>query len=438
MVDAGAIEADGMHAYAEALGHYERALELWGRVADADERAGLDRAEVLERAAQDARISGDSGRAVAFIDLALAMVDPVVEPIRAGLLHERRGEYLMFAQDLDSRFEALREAVRLVPTTPPSEERARVVASLAEALSLAGRDEEAGIVSQEAITIARQVGAGRELGRAQLALGWTQASSGAFDAAVASLHEACRLAEQHNDLDLLARAYGWLAEVLMRANRLEDAAKISLAGRESLRRLGLAGYWHDTYMLDSAAEALFKLGRWNEAEELAQQALAQASTQARPDELFAYLMIAMLQIARGEFQAAQEQLDTIEHRVLGGVREFARMYLGLLAELRVWQGRLGEAREAVEEGLARVVGTDEARSGRLVCLGMRYSPTAPSEHERGTILTTSKQLSAPRMPWRPGWRPWPPTRSRPAPLPYRQRRRSWPCGKQSNPGCRAS
>jgi len=326
------------------------------------------------------------------------MVDPMVEPIRAGLLHERRGEYLMFAQDLDSRFEALREAVRLVPTNPPSEERARVVASLAEALALAGRDEEAGIVSQEAITIARQVGAGRELGRAQLALGWAQASSGAFDAVVASLHEACWLAEQHNDLDQLARAYGWLAEVLMRANRLEDAAGISLAGRESLRRLGLAGYWHDTYMLDSAAEALFKLGRWNEAEELAQRALAQALTQARPDELFAYLMIAMLEVARGEFQAAQAHLDTIEHRVLGGVREFARMYLGLLAELRAWQGRLGEAREAVEDGLAQVVGTDEARSGRLVCLGMRvvadWAERARARHNLDDVAAAVRAADA--------------------------------------------
>jgi predicted ATPase len=87
-----AIEADGMHACAEALGHYERALELWDRVADAKRRAGLNRVEILQRAAQAARISGDSERAVAFIDLALAMVDPGAEPIRAGLLHERRGE----------------------------------------------------------------------------------------------------------------------------------------------------------------------------------------------------------------------------------------------------------------------------------------------------------------------------------------------------------
>jgi hypothetical protein len=49
------------------------------------------------------------------------------------------------------------------------------------------------------------------------------------------------------------------------------------------------------------------------------------------------------------------------------------MYLGILAELRVWQGRLDEARIAIEHGLDRIVGTDEARSARLVCLGMRVA-----------------------------------------------------------------
>jgi hypothetical protein len=47
------------------------------------------------------------------------------------------------------------------------------------------------------------------------------------------------------------------------------------------------------------------------------------------------------------------------------------MYLGLVAELRVWQGRLDEARTTIEQGLDRIVGTDEARSGRLMCLGLR-------------------------------------------------------------------
>jgi ATP/maltotriose-dependent transcriptional regulator MalT len=362
-----AIEADGMHAYAEALHHYARALELWDRVADAKGRAGLDRAEILQLAAQDARISGDSHHALALIDLALREVDPVAEPVRAGLLQERRGEYLMYSGGVDQRFEALAQAVRLIPTDPPSKNRALVLTSLAEALSFASREEEAAAASREAITIARQVGAEPELGRALVVLGWTQGVFGEFEDAAASLHEACRLAERHADSDVLARAYGCLAEILMQAGRLEDAVEASLSGRELVRQLGLAGYWHETYLVNSAAEALFKLGRWDEADKLARQALALA----RPDEMFAFLMVAMLEIGRGEFQAAEAHLETVKDRALGSWGEFARMYLGILAELRVWQGRLDEARTAIEHGLDRIVGTDEARSGRLACLGMR-------------------------------------------------------------------
>jgi tetratricopeptide (TPR) repeat protein len=173
-----AIEADGMHAYAEALHHYEQVLELWDRVNDAKGCAGLDRAEIFQRAAQDARISGDSGRAVAFIDLALREVDPAVEPVRAALLHERRGKYMGVGGDLNSRFEALHEAVRLIPSDPPSKERARVLASLADAMLLAAREEEAEAASREAIATARQVGAERELGNALIVLGWAQRLAG--------------------------------------------------------------------------------------------------------------------------------------------------------------------------------------------------------------------------------------------------------------------
>ena len=362
-----AIEADGMQAYAEALQHYERALELWERVNDARGCAGLDRVEILQLAAQDARISGDSRHALALVELALREVDPVAEPVRAGVLHERRGKYMGVGGDLNSRFRALHEAVRLIPSNPPSEERARVLASLAEAMLLAAREEEAEAASREAIAIARQVGAERELGRALVVLGWAQATRRGFEAGSASLREACRLAEKHADPDMLATAYGFLAEELMQADRLEEAIAVSLAGRDSVVRLGLSGYWHDTYLLGSAAEALFKLGRWDEADALARQALAQA----RSDERLAFLMIAALEVGRGEFEPAEAHLNQVKDRALGSSREFARMYLVLMAELRIWQGRLDEAWEAVEEGLDRVAGTDEARSGRLACLGMR-------------------------------------------------------------------
>jgi DNA-binding CsgD family transcriptional regulator/tetratricopeptide (TPR) repeat protein len=362
-----AIEADGMHAYAEALGHYERALELWGRVADSEGRAGLDRAELLQRTAQDARISGEGHHSLALIDLALREMDPVAEPVRTGLLHERRGKYAGVVGDLNARFESLREAVRLIPADPPSKERAQVLASFADAMLQAAREKEAEAASREAIAIARQVGAERELGHALVVLGWAQATRQGFEAGSASFREACRLAEKHADPDMLALAYGYLAEELMQADRLEEAVEVSHSGREAVLRLGLSGSWYDTYLLGSAAEALFKLGRWDEADRLAQQALAQA----RSDERLAFLMIAALEIGRGEFDAAEAHLSTIEDRVAGGSREFTRMYLVLVAELRIWQSRFDEAWEAVAAGLDRVAGTDEARSGRLICLGMR-------------------------------------------------------------------
>jgi predicted ATPase len=156
-VRAGA-DADAIHAYAEASHHYGRALDQWDRIPNAETRAGVDRVEVLQRAARAANASRDVDHALALIDQALQEVNPVLEPLRAGLLHERRGVYLMATRDLQSRFEALHEAVRLIPPDPPSKERAQLLASFAEALVLAARTEEAQAASEEAVAIARQGG----------------------------------------------------------------------------------------------------------------------------------------------------------------------------------------------------------------------------------------------------------------------------------------
>ena len=384
-----AVEAEAMHAHAEAARHYRRALEVWDRVSDAEARAGVDRVEVLQRAAGAANASGDTDRALALVEQALGLVDPVRDPVRAGLLNERRGLYVMVSRgDLASRFEALAEAVRLIPAQPPSRERARVLASYAEALVYAAQIDEARAAGEEAVVIARQVGADLELGRALLALGGAQAASGASEAAVVSLRESCRLAEQHADLDTLGLAYGWLGECLMLAGRLEDAVEVSRSGREPLRRLGLVGQWQDTFLLSQAAEALLKLGRWDEAHEVTAQALARAT----PDARFLFSTAAELEIGRGEFQAAEAHLELIKEQSLSpaGMPEAARDYAALTAELGLWQGQPEEAQAAVQEGLDRVANTNEqVRSGRLLWLGMRSqadrAELGRARHDQGEV-----------------------------------------------------
>jgi DNA-binding CsgD family transcriptional regulator/tetratricopeptide (TPR) repeat protein len=363
-----AAEADAVHAYAEALGHYERVLELWDRVPGAEQRAGMDHLEVLRRAAEAAVVTADDRRALALVDWALREVDPVAEPVRAALLHERRGFYLSIRQPPQARFEALSEAVRLVPTDPPSTARARLSASYAEVLLIAGRFEEAGVAGEEALAMARQLGAIGEVAVALNVVGYAQAVGGAFEAGIASLREACRLAEQQGDPETLANAYVLLGEALMQAGRLEDSVAASLAARAPLQRLGLEGLSLDGWWRINAAEALFKLGRWDEAQPLAAQGLAQARRGTS-----SAMIVAVLEVGRGEFQAAEAHLEAAkDHTLGGGDPEKIRVYCELVAELRIWQGRLEEAQAAVVEGLDRLADTGEQRcSGRLLCLGMR-------------------------------------------------------------------
>jgi len=197
----------------------------------------------------------------------------------------------------------------------------------------------------------------------------------------------------------------------MEIGRLEDAVEVSLSGRERLRQLGLAGYWPDSFLLANAVEALYKLGRWDEANELTNQALANAQPPFFSETPFPPLLAAaMIEVGRGEFQTAEAHLEAVKDRSLAGVADLAREYTALVAELRLWQGRLQEARAAVQDGLDRVAGTDEQmRSGRLLCLGCGSKPTRPSSDVPATIPTTSTQPSVPRTPWPPGPRPWRPT-----------------------------
>jgi hypothetical protein len=88
-VDAG-LAAERCCAFAEAQHHFERALELWELV---PAPVGLDRVELLARAAEAAANAGGAERAIMLARGALAEVDPARDPRRAGLLAGRLAAY---------------------------------------------------------------------------------------------------------------------------------------------------------------------------------------------------------------------------------------------------------------------------------------------------------------------------------------------------------
>ena len=155
-IDAGAAAAR-VAAWADADRQYERAL----RLADAAQLPeGIDRVELLRRAAEAAELSGDFPRAQVLVDGALAAAEKTGE--RVALLHARHG-YLRWTQgDNDGSLAAYEQGLALLPKKPPSAARARILGSLAGALLGLGRYEEGRKAASDGVATRR--GGRREAG----------------------------------------------------------------------------------------------------------------------------------------------------------------------------------------------------------------------------------------------------------------------------------
>jgi predicted ATPase len=80
------LAAERAHAVAEAARHFQRALVLWDRVPDRGRPAGLDRVDLLARAAEVTAFAGAAQPAAELLQDALGQVDPAAEPVRAAVL----------------------------------------------------------------------------------------------------------------------------------------------------------------------------------------------------------------------------------------------------------------------------------------------------------------------------------------------------------------
>ena len=80
--------------------------------------AGLDRVDLLSRAAEAAAFTGAVERAVGLVEDALDRVDPAVEPVRAAVLLARLGNHLRFAGDEAGALAVFEQAERLLAGAP--------------------------------------------------------------------------------------------------------------------------------------------------------------------------------------------------------------------------------------------------------------------------------------------------------------------------------
>jgi DNA-binding CsgD family transcriptional regulator len=267
------LEAEGIYAFAEAAHQLETALELWDRVEDAEDRAGLTRAAVVARAADDIHLAGAHPRAVALGRQAVEFEDEGGDIVRRALARERLGRYLWLTGDSDGALGAYREAVSMLPPTPPTAELARVLAALGQILILRGPSEEAPASCRRAIDIARAVGARAVEGHALNSLGVSMCATGRWDAAEGSLREAMRIAQELSELDDVCRAYVNLSDCIDQQGRVQEAADLALEGAAVTERLGVGSY--NLFLRGEASWRLMRLGRMDEAEDICDRALAE-------------------------------------------------------------------------------------------------------------------------------------------------------------------
>jgi tetratricopeptide (TPR) repeat protein len=367
-------QALALLAYEESARLYEMALsvlELGERVPGADRSEALARLELGRSAAEAADLAGDHNRAATLIRTAAELVDADNEPALAGLLRERLGRYLWTAGNSEAALIAYEEAVGLVPADKPSAARARVLAAQGQALMLTARYRQSRAICEEAIAMARRVGARGEEGHALNTFALDLAYLGEVEAGVTRLLEARGIAEEVDDVDDIGRAYLNLSELLSSAaDRPDDALDVALEGVDAARRLGLAGDY-GVSLQAVAATALFALGRWPEAERIIREAEElHPGEVARIDLLQARVR---LLVASGRDGAADNDLQELRCLCERAVDvQYHAPLCARTAELALWRGDPDAARAAVAAGLARVHDTDDVCFiGPLLSLGIR-------------------------------------------------------------------
>ncbi len=361
-----AAAAEAVNGLTEAVSHLERVLALWPAVPAADKLAGTELTALLARTAELADLTGDGHRAAELVRQALDLVDADEDPVRVALLYERLGAYLLPTGARSEGLAACRRAVDLVPTDPPSPERAQVLTTLGNALMLSWRHAESQVVCEEAVAAAAAGGDDRPAIRARGILGIDLTYLGNPAAGLAQVLDARSQARELGTPRDIAHSYALWCEVLIAGGRPTEAATAATEGLGLARDLGVERSF-GSLLAAYAAEALLETGDWDRADELLSFAL-------RPQTAFwahyPLLVRAQLAVGRGDLDAARADL------ALGSRAEreptSAARHARVTAELALWDGQPSAAAAAVAAGLNAIDGDASApQSTRLGALGLR-------------------------------------------------------------------
>ncbi|GLY95829.1 AAA family ATPase [Actinoplanes sp. NBRC 103695] len=366
-VVAAARAAESLYGFAEAHRHWTLALDL-----TAEDDPG--RTELLGHAAESAHHNGEHQRALARLEELAARPDGP----GACQIHLRRARYLAAAGRSATAETEYRNALAVPGCTPA--EKVTAAAYLAELLLHLGRYADAGERAREALELAEQLeGSTADRVRASAALGFSQAFRADPDAGLAVIRQAVAIAEESGHPDDLGCAYLHLAELLTGPlNSLEEGVLVARRGAARLAEDGV-GRSYQLRLLAIAANGLFRVGQWAEADRMLDAAMRQRPSGADAVEIL--LARCRLWVGFGDVEAAERDLDAVATVLAGGGARHVLPMLTLRAGLAMWLGRHDEARAAVQRGLTETRSDDLVLLGVLAWHGLRAEAEAHSGGE---------------------------------------------------------
>jgi DNA-binding CsgD family transcriptional regulator/tetratricopeptide (TPR) repeat protein len=340
-------------AHAERLALLARILELWPALPDAAERLGASHLDVLESAAEAAPAAGEDEKGIGFATTALKEIDPGREPARAAVLLEQRGLMKYRLGRADS-IDELREALRLMPASPPSAVRARMLARCAKRMATS-HEPGASAMAEEALTLARQTGDAATEAYALITVAEAHAHAPGYQLTSRSLEmlaQARALAERAQAYDPQLQATITESDLLEGMGEHERAAQVARQGVISAREYGLARAT-GTLLAANVAEPLMSLGRWDEAGDVIEHALELSPPPGTRAVLL--LLAGQMALARGDLAgAAQSAAATRNALTRFGYRDQTHLPLAQLETgLRLAQDRPGDALTITGQALER-------------------------------------------------------------------------------------
>ncbi|GAA1586828.1 MULTISPECIES: helix-turn-helix transcriptional regulator [Kribbella] len=342
-----ALTAERQYAYDEQLNMLDRVLELWSEVDGAGELIGVSYAAVQETAAAASYTAGRSRTGVEHATAALAALDPDTEPLRVAGLLRLRG--LLRCRIDGSGSDDLSHAVRLVQPGADDVLRSRLLSGLAFTELVGTPGPEMSRHAAQALELAEAAGDDQALADARLVVGGIALHTDGGPGVVQQLmQDARRAADACGDHHTYLTSLQWEGRAIADAGRPEEAAALlEGAGRQAAQwgRMRARG----SMLTQNRAEVLISLGRWDEALELVDNALADGPPPWYDAAL--RMEVAVIAVRRGRYDEAAGHLAQMAVPPSGVASEIGLQRLPVQLALAVGSGDVPTADRLLVEAL---------------------------------------------------------------------------------------